>query len=372
MNRIRPHAVEKMPDVDRIETEKIDDLLWNFGTWLTNEDEFSDTIISSRIRLARNVSGVPFPNRASHDQLRKITEDVRKACQQSESFRKARFVEVAKLSDWDCKYFVERRLASPQLIDSEAPRMLVIGNRESLSIMVNEEDHLRMQCIEAGLGIEDAWRKISVADDQLEENLNFSFSKKFGYLTSCPTNIGTGMRVSIFVHLPALSALEEVTDVINDLPSSEVAVRGFYGEGTESIGNIYQISNQLTLGRTEGNVIKRIIKTARKLTELERDARGKLLAEGNIKLEDMVFRALAVLQSARIMTSLEAMNLLSTIRLGRELGVIKDISRLAINQLMVLVQPAHLQKIYDCNLDAKERDVLRAEFIRENLQGLNN
>ncbi|MFQ5649634.1 MAG: protein arginine kinase [bacterium] len=366
MSRIRPQTGEKLPGLDT-SAGKIDDLLWNFGNWLTNEDEFSDTIISSRIRLARNLKDIPFPNKACNEELTQVLEEVKQACKQCRCLKKANYVEVAKLSEWDCKYFVERRLASPQLIDGDLPSMLIIGSRENLSIMVNEEDHVRMQCIEAGLGIQAAWKKISSADDELAEILNFSFSKKFGYLTACPTNIGTGMRVSIFVHLPALSVRGEVESVIQDLPSSEIAVRGFYGEGTESIGNIYQVSNQLTLGRTEKSVVERILFTAKKLTEMEREARSQLLTQNKVKTEDMVYRAMGILENARIMTSLEAMNLLSTLRLGCELGLVDRISRLAANQLIVLVQPAHLQRIYDRRLDAKERDIVRAEFIRQNL-----
>ena len=245
---------------------------------------------------------------------------------------------------------------------------LLEATQESLSIMVNEEDHLRVQCIEGGLKINQAWEKIRSVDDELEENLNFSYSRKFGYLTACPTNLGTGLRVSIFVHLPALSMQDKINSVMERLPTSEIAVRGFYGEGTESIGNIFQISNQLTLGRTEESVVKRITATAKKLIEIERKARYELLEKDSIKLEDSVFRALGILKNARIISSLESMDLLSTLRLGRELEFIKDFSRLAINQLMVLVQPAHLQKIYNEDLSAQERDIVRAEFIRENLQ----
>jgi len=234
--------------------------------------------------------------------------------------------------------------------------------------MVNEEDHLRMQCIEGGLKINQAWKKIRSVDDELEENLNFSYSRKFGYLTACPTNLGTGLRVSIFVHLPALSMQGKINSVMETLPTSEIAVRGFYGEGTESIGNIFQISNQLTLGRTEESVVQRITATAKELIEIERKARYELLEKDSIKLEDSVFRALGILKNARIISSLESMDLLSTLRLGRELEFIKDFSRLAINQLMVLVQPAHL--LYDEDLSAQERDIIRAEFIRENLSNL--
>jgi protein arginine kinase len=336
-----------------------------FGSWLTEEDDYSDVIISSRIRLARNIKGYSFPERASDDELRRVVEKVQIGSAQSSSLRNSKEVEIRGLSEWDSKYYVERRVASPQFAESKRPRLLVIGPRECITLMVNEEDHLRIQCIEAGLGVNKAWRKISALDDELEENLNFSFSSKFGYLTSCPTNLGTGMRVSLFVHLPALTMLEQIEETMKGLPASEIAVRGFYGEGSDSIGGIYQISNQLTLGRAETNIIERVMTTAKRLTELERGARAVLATDDRVKLEDTVYRALGVLSNARIMTSFEAMDLISTIRLGVELGLVDIISRIAINQLLVMVQPAHLQRIYNKSMDAEERDIARAEFIRQ-------
>lgn len=367
MSGIQPQCEGNGPSAVAASGSDIDDFLWNFGSWLTDEDEYSDIIISTRIRLARNLKGYRFPNRASNAELREVLQQVRRTCQECESLKNGTYVDIEKLSEWDCKYFVERRLASPQLIENAYPSLLIIASRESLSIMVNEEDHLRIQCLEAGFRIDRAWEKISQVDDELEEGLTFSYSDRFGYLTACPTNLGTGLRVSIFVHLPALSFRSETQSVIQQLPTSEIAVRGFYGEGTESIGNVFQISNQLTLGRTEKSVVERLRWTANKLVELEREARSRLLKEKETKVEDAVFRALGVLRHARIMSSLEAMDLLSLLRLGLELGMISDISRVAINQLMVLIQPAHLQKIYSKGLDADERDIVRAEFIRQNL-----
>lgn len=340
---------------------------WRFANWLTTEDEYSDTILSSRVRLARNLKGYRFPHRASNAELESVIAKVSVACGKCGSLENAAFVDIQKLSDLKCKYFVERRLASPQLIENHLPSLLVLSEQEDLSIMVNEEDHLRLQCIEAGLGISAGWEKITKLDDELEENLELSYSKRFGYLTSCPTNIGTGLRVSVFVHLPGLSLDGKIETVLEQLPDSEIAVRGFYGEGTESIGNIYQISNQPTLGRTETSVIERITQTALKLVELERGARERLFENDRIRLEDAVFRAIGVLKNARIISSLESMNLLSTLRFGCELGMLKDISRLTISQLIVIVQPGHLQRIYQRKLKPKERDELRAEFIRQNL-----
>lgn len=367
MSEIEPQDLKGIQS-DSDYSSVVDESLLNFGRWLTEEDEYSDTIISSRIRLARNIQGFAFPNKATKRELTDLIEKVKQACSKSSSLKKTNLINIGKLSKWDRKYFVERRLASPQFIENKIPSLLVVGAQENLSIMVNEEDHLRLQCVEPGLDIKQAWRKISTVEDELEENLDFSYSSRFGYLTACPTNLGTGMRVSIVIHLPCLSLQEKIDSVIRDLPTSEIAVRGFYGEGTESIGNIFQISNQLTLGRTEHSVIERMIDIAKKITEMERAARTNLFESDIIKVEDSIFRALGTLQHARIISSLESMNLLSMIRLGIELNLIKQMSRLAINQLMVLVQPAHLQKIYKKDLSSRERDIIRAEFIRQNFK----
>lgn len=366
MNRVKRQSLSEASQKPK--SSQINDFLWNFGSWLTSEDQFSDVIISSRIRLARNIKGYPFPSKAGVEDLSKLIRKVRRACGKCQTLNNANYFELENLSTWDSKYFVERRLASPQFIDNSYPSLLVVGHNEALSIMVNEEDHLRIQCIEAGLGINSAWKNISRVDDELEEFLNFSYSNKFGYLTACPTNIGTGLRVSIFVHLPALSMRDEVSDALKELHASEIAVRGFYGEGSEPIGNIFQVSNQITLGRAENNVIDRLVAIARQLVNKERKARERQFVEDRVQVEDAVFRALGVLRNARIISSLEAMDLLSMVRLGIELGLVKEINRLAVNQLMVLVQPAHLQKIYDRDLSPEERDIVRAEFIRENFE----
>ncbi len=348
--------------------ERQNDAPWKFGSWLTHEDEFSDVIISSRIRLARNLKGFPFPNRASNRELENVVKRLRSVCSDCKSLQKARYFEINKTLDWDAKYLVERRLASPQFIASKMPAMLVVAPQESLSIMVNEEDHLRIQAFEAGLGINEAWKRICALDDELEESLNYSYSGQFGYLTACPTNLGTGLRVSIFIHLPGLTLRDQINKVLSQLPTSEIAVRGFYGEGSESVGYIFQISNQLTLGRIEKDVLKRMLAVAKDIVNWERAARVDLRNENMLKLEDTVYRALGTVQNARIVSSLEAMNLISSVRLGCESGLINHVSRVELNQLMVLVQPAHLQKMCNQQLTPQERDIFRANFLRERLQ----
>ncbi len=339
----------------------------DFGRWLTREDSYSDVIISSRIRLARNLNGYPFPHRAKKELLDEVVGKVDAACRNTRLLSAATYLKISNLSEWESKCLIERRLASPQFVNSKKPALLVIAPEEAVSIMVNEEDHLRIQTLAAGLGITEAWRVISNLDDELGDELAYSFSSQFGYLTACPTNIGTGLRVSVFVHLPSLALTEKINSLLSDLPTSEIAVRGFYGEGTDSLGNIFQISNQLTLGRTEKGVIKRMVDISKKIVEMERAARSALLSKNRIKLEDTVYRALGIMQKARLMSSIEAMNLISAIRLGLECGIVNTVTRLALNQLMVLVQPAHLQKVFKRDLEWQERDMYRASFMREYL-----
>lgn len=335
-----------------------------FGSWLTSKDEHSDVVISSRIRLARNLKERRFPNRASKDELERVVTLAWDACKKCPSLDRARYVSSANLPREEGQFFVERRLASPQFIDAEVPSMLVISPGETLSIMVNEEDHLRLQCLAEGLGIDKAWDYISKVDDELDSHLDFCYTREHGYLTACPTNLGTAMRVSIFVHLPALAWENKIDDVMKKFPENEIAIRGFYGEGTEIIGNIYQISNQLTLGRTEKGVIEQIYHTAQDLVMHERQARKSLMRNFRLSLDDAVGRAVGIIKYAQLISSFEAMNLLSTLRLGKELGILNGVKNVAYDQLMVLIQPAHLQKIYKHNFSADERDKVRADFLK--------
>lgn len=345
---------------------KIDQLQSRFAPWLA-EDVDSDIVISSRIRLARNLKGFAFPNRATRQELSEVTEKVKTACLQSKSLKQALIIEMGKLSELDKKFLVERRLASPQFIEQKYPAMLVVGKDEDVSIMVNEEDHLRIQTITAGIAIQKAWRRIRNVDDDLDDHLVFCYSRDFGYLTSCPTNTGTGLRVSFFVHAPALIMSGQEKAVLEGLSSSEITIRGFYGEGSEPVGNVFQVSNQLTLGRMEKNIIARMTAAAKNIVDMERQARDELLRVDRVKLEDMAYRAFGTLKYARILSSMEAMNLISNVRLGCDLGIINSINRVALNQLLALIQPAHLQKSSREQLDAVERDQVRADYIREYL-----
>lgn len=343
----------------------IDGLLRKAPCWLTADSEHGEVILSTRIRLARNFRAFPFPAMAKRQELEKVLELTRTACGKIKLLEEARYLDMKDLDEIGEKILVERRLISPAFANAPHPRLVAIGASEFASIMVNEEDHLRIQAIQPGLALQEAWRLISRLDDELSEQVDYAFSPQFGYLTSCPTNVGTGMRASIQIHLPALALQQQVEKVIKNLAPSEIAVRGFYGEGSEIMGNIYQISNQLTLGRTETAIVNRLEVVAHQFVEREQEARGNLFEQARLLLEDKVFRALAILQSARQISSQEFLKRLSYVRLGVDLGLIKGLELNAMSELMLLTQPAHMQKLHGTFADAESRDVLRAEIIRQ-------
>jgi len=338
--------------------------------WLECDAPHANIIISTRTRLARNLTEYSFPNAAAREELEAVVCDVYNAIASSQQIGEAMFLDMQKLGKLERKFLVERRLISPPFAETGKPAMLVVGEDEYLSVMVNEEDHLRIQSIQPGLNVEEAWRLIAQLDDELGEHLRYSFTDQFGYLTACPTNTGTGMRVSLFVHLPALAILEEIEKVFHKLAPSEITVRGFYGEGTEVVGNIFQISNQLTLGRTDDSIVRRMEEVGQKLLTLETDARERLLDDQVVQIHDKVYRAIGILKYARLLTSLELLNLLSFLRLGFDLGILKNADRSFLNELMVTLQPAHMQKKYREMDHDLPRDVHRAHVVREKISSL--
>jgi protein arginine kinase len=233
--------------------------------------------------------------------------------------------------------------------------------------MINEEDHLRLQAMQSGLQLRDTWRIIDRIDDDMSDNLDYAFSEQYGYLTACPTNVGTGLRASVLIHLPALVLTKEIDKVIKGISQVGLTVRGFYGEGTEVIGNLFQISNQTTLGRTEEDIVDNIERCTRQIINYEEEARRTLLADARPQTEDKIWRAYGILANARVLSSHELMSLVSAVRLGASLSIIKSISIATLNNLLMLMQPAHLQKFSGKMMDANERDERRAELVRERL-----
>jgi protein arginine kinase len=259
-------------------------------------------------------------------------------------------------------------LISRELSNSEGPRAVAFDDRESVSVMINEEDHLRVQVMHSGLALDEAWQEIDRVDDALEQHVDYAFSDEFGYLTACPTNVGTGMRASVMLHLPALGFTKQIEKVFRALQKINLVVRGLYGEGSRASGDFYQISNQVTLGKSESTALTEIREVNRQIIEYERQARALILRETRQSIQDRVARALGTLQSATMMTSEETMELLSSVRLGVNIGLIEELPITVVNELFLHTQPAHLQKLMGSQLDGEERNAARARYLRTRLR----
>jgi protein arginine kinase len=347
---------------------KLSDLTGRAGEWLRGNGPMSEIVISSRIRLARNIAGMPFLTRASNQQKTVLESRIRDVLLQAPPTTPTLYVDLANAPEIDRQLLVERHLISKQHAAAEGSRGVAVGENESISIMINEEDHLRIQVLRSGLQLEEAWDQINAIDDALEGKLDFAFHQRFGYLTACPTNVGTGIRVSVMLHLPALKMTGEIEKVFRAAKDLKLAVRGLYGEGTEATGDFYQISNQTTLGKTEEEIIEEFRHLViPKIIDYEHHSRRALLNDHTVALDDKVFRALGSLRSARLMASEETLLLLSHLRMGVHLGRVKDVDIRTINELFLLTQPAHLQKIQGRKLEGDVRRAARAEFIRSKL-----
>jgi protein arginine kinase len=279
-------------------------------------------------------------------------------------------VDLEHAPEIDRQLLVERHLIRKQHAAAEGARGVAVGENETLSIMINEEDHLRIQVLRSGLQLDEAWDQINAIDDALESKLDFAFHPRFGYLTACPTNVGTGIRVSVMLHLPALKLTGEIEKVFRAAKDLKLAVRGLYGEGTEATGDFYQISNQTTLGKSEEEIISEFRHLViPKIIDYEHHARRALVNDHTTALDDKVRRALGLLRSARLMASEETLFLLSHLRMGIHLGRVKDVEIRTLNELFLLTQPAHLQKISGRKLEGDLRRAARADYIRERLNG---
>lgn len=346
----------------------LDSLTHTSGEWLRGTGPESDIVISSRIRLARNLAAFPFTNRATAHQKAEIETLLRDRLDKLELDPKLDYVNVPGLSVLDRQFLVERQLISRELAGAEGPRGVALTPRETVSLMINEEDHLRLQVLRSGLALDEAWEDIDRVDDLLEQRVTYAFSEEFGYLTACPTNVGTGMRSSVMLHLPALVLAKQIEKVFRALGKINLAVRGLYGEGSRASGDFYQISNQVTLGKSEVTILDEIRKVVPQIITYERQARNTLIRESRQLLQDKVARAVGTLRSATMMTSEETMDLLSSVRLGINLGLLDDISIPTVNELFIHTQPAHLQKLMGAPLDGEERNAARARYLRSRLR----
>jgi protein arginine kinase len=349
----------------------LDSLLPNLGEWLRGTGPESDVVVSTRIRLARNVVNYPFTNRASAAQKSEIAGRGKEAVAAAGLPYTLSFLDVSGLSSLDRQFLVERQLISRELAAVlDGPRGVAFDEKESVSVMVNEEDHLRLQVLRSGFALDEGWQDIDRLDDALEARLTYAFHPQFGYLTACPTNVGTGMRASVMLHLPALGLTKQIEKVFKALQKINLAVRGLHGEGSRAFGDLYQISNQVTLGKSETKVLNEIREVIQTILQYERQARQALVRERKQAEQDRVARAIGTLGSATMITSEETMELLSAVRLGIHLRLLDDVPATTVNQLFIHTQAAHLQKLMGQPLDGEERNAARAKYLRSKLREL--
>jgi len=325
-------------------------------------------VMSSRVRLARNLSGTLFPGWAKKAERQKSLESMKAIVRILPEMTGALARSMDEFTAIEKQLLVERHLISREHAAKTVGSGVVISESEVISVMINEEDHLRMQALMPGFCLREVWQVINRVDSELEEHLNYAYSAKLGYLTACPTNVGTGMRASAMLHLPALVLAEQINQIIQAVNKLGLAVRGLYGEGTEASGNLFQVSNQTTLGEREEDLIERLTKVILQIIEHEKNARQALMEKRPQMIYDQVGRAYGVLGNACVQSSKEAMNLLSMLRLGLDLNLLQGLDRKSIDDMFLLTQPAHLQKHVNQKLTAEQRDVMRASLMRDMLK----
>ena len=345
-------------------------LLKKPAEWMRTAGPHNDIVMTSRVRLARNLVDHSFPGWAEKDDRINLLAEVRHPVEELTEMRDAFSEEMTNLSAIEKQVLVERHLISREHAAKGAGCATVMNRKQTVSIMINEEDHLRMQAIRPGLALKAAFSTLDRIDSELEENLPYAFDARYGYLTACPTNLGTGMRASAMLHLPGLVLSDQINQTIQAANKIGLAVRGLYGEGSEALANLFQISNQATLGKSEHEIIDHINEVIEQIIGNEQDSREKLIEDRATMLQDQIGRAFAILRHAHIIPSKEALNLLSLIRLGADLEIFPNEDRESINVLLTEIQPAHLQIEAKRKLNAEERDILRADIVRRHLKTL--
>jgi len=335
----------------------------NLSHWISGEGPDNEIVLSSRVRLARNLENFVYQNKADNEVRKKISEYVKKTV--SSLDLGLHYIQMTELPVLERELLVEKHLISPVHAKDGTGKDVYIDDKETVSIMVNEEDHIRLQVLKPGMQLADALEIANKIDDKLEQKMNFAFSDRWGYLSACPTNAGTGLRASVMVHLPALNFTNSIAKMLSAVSRLGLAIRGLYGEGSESIGNIYQISNQVTLGHTENDIIENISSVTSQIINQEKRAREGLMHD--IKVKDGIKRSYGILGYAYQISSEEAMKLLSNVRLGIDMGIINDVDPRVLSELMIMIRPAHIQKIHGRELDVVERDVKRAELVQNRL-----
>jgi len=348
----------------------IDDLITHTGGWLKGVGPNADIVISSRIRLARNVAGIPFPHWAKKPECEVILSQAKGAFERTPLLKDSLYVRLDEMDTIDKQFLVERHLMSNEHAVRSAQKALLVNSDETIAVMVNEEDHLRIQVMTSGFDLDRTWATINGIDDAFSKCLTYAFKTEWGFLTACPTNTGTGMRGSVMLHLPALVMTRQINRVLEAIAKLSFTTRGLYGEGTQASGNFFQISNQVSLGQREEEILDNIKGVIAQIIDHEERARQSLLRDHREMLEDRVWRSYGTLKNAHIISSNETVELLSMLRLGHDLEIVKGMGPGLINELFIVTQPAHLQKIEGRKLTANERDVKRAQIIRDKLQNL--
>lgn len=337
--------------------------------WIITPGETSDIVVSTRVRLARNVKDMLFTDKMNIDKAREVVKTVEDAFYSS-SFtnNKYKTIYLWENDKIDNRVYFEKHIISSKLLQNSKKTAFIVDDNETVSIMINEEDHLRIQAISAGLNLDETYEMADNIDNLLEEKIQYTFDERLGYLTACPTNIGTGMRSSVMVHLPALTINNEINGVLNALTQVGMTLRGLYGEGSKAESNLYQISNQVTLGVSEEDILTNLKAVLNQIVNQENMAREYLFKNYKNEMEDKIYRSLGILKNAILMSSKECLSLLSNIRMGVEMGIVKEIDKKTLNNLLIDIQPANLQKTFGKKMNEKERDVYRAELIRKRLE----
>jgi len=348
---------------------KLESLAEAVGEWLRGTGPESDIVMSSRVRLARNVAQYPFVSRMTDQERTDVERFLRDRISLAPAGGQLDYIDVGHLEEIDRQFLVERQLISREHAEAQGARGVAIDGREQVSLMINEEDHLRIQCMHSGLDLQGAWEQIKAVDDEIGRVVPYAYHSRWGYLTACPTNVGTGIRVSVMLHLPALVITRQIDKVFRSLHKISLAVRGLYGEGSQAMGDFYQISNQTTLGKTEEELVEQVRDVVPVLIDYERRAREFLVRETQQNVHDQVSRAYGILRTAQTITAEETMQLLSRVRMGVLLGLIGDVKIADINSLLIRTQPAHLQKIRGVELDTKDRNIERARYLRHHFEG---
>lgn len=341
---------------------------YSLSRWMEGGGPAAEIVISSRVRAARNIKGHPFPCLAPEQENRDVLEKIKTAAAGKDEFSAFTFLVIDEISGLEKQSLVEKHLISPFLARGSSCGALLLRQDEAVSIMINEEDHLRIQSILPGLCLEEAWAETGCYDDLLESELDYVFDERFGYLTACPTNVGTGLRASVMLHLPSLIMTGQINRFLGALSQVGLTVRGLYGEGTEIVGNLVQVSNQVTLGHREEEIISNLGSVISQVIEQEQTARQVMLDKKRAELADKAWRALGLLKYAQVLSSQEAIGLLSDLRLGYDLGLIKEVDHKLLNELLVLIRPGCLQLLAGRELENSERNLERPVQIKQTLE----